>query len=116
MIFSIQRKAAKWLTFGACFLSLASQLKAHDLWIVPGRFHLKPGEKIRIFLNSGDEFPKSDSLLGEFRISSFKLTTASGQIPLSRFVADGKSLTAEMEAPAKGTVVLSGGYSWVKIL
>jgi len=101
-----RKKVSKWLVLGACFLAGASHLRAHDLWIVPGRFHLNPGERIRIFLNSGDEFPKSDSLVGEFRIASFNLYSATEQIPLSRFVVDGKSLTAEMKAPPKGTVVL----------
>jgi len=87
-------------------LAGASQLRAHDLWIVPGRFHLKPGESLRIFLNSGDEFPKSDSLLGEFRIASFNQYSATEQIPLTGFVVDGKSLTVEMKAPPRGMVVL----------
>ncbi len=103
---TIQRKVSKWLAFGAFLLAGASQLRAHDLWIVPGRFHLKPGESLRIFLNSGDEFPKSDSLLGEFRIASFNQYSATEQIPLTGFLADGKSLTAEMKAPSRGTVVL----------
>jgi uncharacterized GH25 family protein len=100
-------KAAKWFASGVCCLLMASHLHAHDLWVVPGKFQLRSGEKIRIFLNSGDDFPKSDSLLGEFRISSFTLFSTSEQIPLSRFVADGKSLTTEMKAPLRGTVVLA---------
>ena len=103
---ALQRQVSKWLVFGACFLAGAHHLCAHDLWIVPGRFHLNPGERIRIFLNSGDEFPKSDSLVGEFRIASFNLYSATEQIPLSRFVVDDESLTAEMKAPSGGTVVL----------
>jgi uncharacterized GH25 family protein len=98
----------KRFLLGLCVLFLATEgVTAHDLWVVPGKFRLQSGEKIRIFLNSGDEFPKSDSLLGEFRISSLMLFSTSEQSPLSRFFADGKSLTTEMKAPLQGTVVLS---------
>ncbi len=80
---------------------------ALDLWVVPGKFVLNPGEKIRVFLNSGDEFPESESLVGEFRIRSFSLTSATKTTPLTNFMTDGKSLTTEITAPDEGTAVLA---------
>jgi uncharacterized GH25 family protein len=87
-------------------LLVASVGQAHDLWVVPGKFMPSPGERIRIFINSGDEFPQSASLVGEHRVESFSLITAKGQKPLSGLMADGKSLTVEFSAPDAGTVLL----------
>lgn len=89
-----------------CLLS-AVRVAALDLWVVPGKFLLRPGEKVRVFLNSGDEYPGSVSLLGEYRVQRFELISASGRRPMRGFVADGKSLTAEMTAPEEGTAILA---------
>jgi hypothetical protein len=75
--------------------------------LVPGKFVLRPGEKTRVFLNSGDEFPESESLVGEFRIRSFSLTSATETQHLTKFLTDGKSLTAEITAPEEGSAVLA---------
>jgi hypothetical protein len=75
--------------------------------VVPGKFVLSPGEKVRVFLNSGDDFPESASLVGEFRIRSFNLTSATETTPLTNYLADGKSLTTEITAPEAGTAVLA---------
>jgi hypothetical protein len=80
---------------------------AHDLWVVPGKFQLSPGERFRVFLNSSDEFPTSASLLGEYRIASFELISREGRNPLRGYVADGKSLTVEVTAPDEGTTILA---------
>jgi hypothetical protein len=87
--------------------AMAMPALAHDLWIVPGRFVLGPGERIRIFINSGDEFPKSASLVGEHRIEGFRMVTARGEESLSGLLADGRSLTVEFSAADSGTVVLA---------
>jgi len=90
-------------------LLVISPVGAHDLWIVPGKFLLSPGEKCRVFLNSGDEFPVSASLLGAHRVKSFRMLTASGASELSPLVVDGRSLTAELPAMGEGTAVLALG-------
>jgi uncharacterized GH25 family protein len=95
------------LAWVALTLFAVQPVSAHDFWVVPGKFVLSPGEKIRVFLNSGDEFPESESLVGEFRIRSFSLTSVTGAKHLTRFLTDGKSLTAEITAPEKGTAVLA---------
>jgi len=81
----------------------------HDLWTVPGRFNLSPGERCRVFINSGDEFPKSDSLLGAHRVASFRMLSSAGEEELSDFVVDGRSLTVELPPMNEGTVVLALG-------
>lgn len=92
---------------GVWLLLSAVPSMAHDLWIVPGKFVLQPGEKVRVFVNSGDEYPKSDSLLGRYRVQSFDLMTASGKSPVDHLATNGKSLTAEVAIPTKGTAVLA---------
>jgi uncharacterized GH25 family protein len=98
----------RWVVFFVLsVLVLASVGRAYDLWVIPGKFVLSPGERTRIFINSGDEFPQSASLVGEHRIESFSLVTSRGRKPLNGLVADGKSLTVELTAPDAGTAVLA---------
>jgi len=75
--------------------------------VLPGKFVIVPGERIRIFINSGDDFPASDMLLGRRRIESLRLHAASGESSLSQFLTDGKSLTAELPGPEPGTAILA---------
>ena len=91
-----------------CLVShlLAAAVEGHDLWVVPGKFALEPGERFRVFVNSGDEFPTSDSLVGEHRLDRFDLVAASGRRALEGFAVDGKSLTVEVTAPEGGIAIL----------
>lgn len=83
--------------------------EALDLWIVPGKFVLRPGERVRVFVNSGDDFPESVALIGEHRVKSFNLHTATERAPVRGLTVDGRSLTGEITAPESGTVVLALG-------
>ena len=88
--------------------TIAAPVYSHDLWIVPGKFTVQPGEKIRIFINSGDTFPVSDALLNVGRIGNLTFHPASSEgIEITSFAADGMSLTAEMTATEPGTVALT---------
>ncbi|MEE9263924.1 MAG: DUF4198 domain-containing protein [Vicinamibacteria bacterium] len=88
-------------------LAIAVPAGSHDLWVLPGKFVIAPGEKVRIFINTGDDFPASDALLSPRRIESLRLHTASGESSLSQFVAAGESLTAELIGPEPGTAILA---------
>ena len=91
----------------ASALILATPVFSHDLWVVPGKFFLQPGERVRVFINSGDAFPVSDALIDRARIESFTLHSASSaETSVTDFVADGKSLTTEIAVPEPGTVAL----------
>jgi len=97
---------------GALYLALALVIATpafpHDLWIVPGKFVIQPGEKVRVFINSGDGFPVSDALVNVARIESLTFhSTSSGENRVTGFVADGKSLTAEITASEPGTAALA---------
>lgn len=88
-------------------VSLASVARAHDLWVVPGKFQLKPGEKASLFINSGDRYPESQALLDGARIARFTLHTSAGESPLSNWRADGKSLVSEVSVAEAGTAVVT---------
>ena len=99
------------LSGAACFaLILASAVPvfSHDLWIVPGKFFLQPGEKTRVFVNSGDTFPTSAALVNAARIQTFTVHTGpSAENPVINFVAEGESLTTEIAAAEAGSLVLT---------
>ncbi len=92
----------------ALALIIATPVFPHDLWIVPGKFVIQPGEKVRVFINSGDGFPVSDALVNVARIESLTFhSTSSGKNRIAGFVAAGKSLTAEITASEPGAAGLA---------
>jgi len=101
-----------WRTLRCAALAglwVGAAAEAHDLWIVPGRFQLKPGEKTSVFINAGDRFPESQALLAGERIASYLLHTTTGETAVSELRADGKSLVSEVSAGEAGTAILSLG-------
>jgi hypothetical protein len=89
-------------------LTIVPPVYSHDLWIVPGKFAVQPGEKIRIFINSGDSFPVSDALLNVARVGSFTFHPASSEgFEITSLASDGMSLTAEVTATEPGTAAVT---------
>jgi len=112
--FSPDSPPARWETrFQVSFclvavLAIAAPVVSHDLWVVPGKFLVQPGEKIRVFINSGDDFPASAARLSEQRIESFVVHSPSATDgPITGLVADGQSLTAEVAVLEPGTSMLA---------
>lgn len=94
---------------GALALSLALASApgfAHDLWIVPGKYRLRAEEVTRVFVNNGDVFPESLTLLGEHRLSAVHSVSSAGELPVSDFRVDGKSLTFDFQSAAPGAHVI----------
>ncbi|MDX2150613.1 MAG: DUF4198 domain-containing protein [Bryobacteraceae bacterium] len=44
-----------------CLVLMAAPLLAHDLYLMPERFAVSPGERIVVGIHNGDSFPDSDS-------------------------------------------------------
>jgi Domain of unknown function (DUF4198) len=82
---------------------------AHDLWILPGKYRIAPGETTRVFINNGDVFPESLTLLGRQRLSGVEIRGPDGDRTITELRVDGKSLTFEIEAKAPGTYVVAIG-------
>ncbi len=86
-----------------------SPVGAHDLWLVAGKYRLAPGELTRVFINSGDQFPESLSLVGEIRLVTVALHGPLETRRISAFRVDGESLSFDLEGTAIGSHVLALG-------
>ncbi len=82
---------------------------AHDLWMVPGKYRLDTGETTRVFINDGDVFPESLTLLGQQRITEVNFRGPDGEKTVTDFRVDGKSLTFDIASKVAGTYVLALG-------
>lgn len=82
---------------------------AHDLWILPGKYHLAPGESTRVFINDGDVFPESLTLLGRQRLTEVEIRGPEGTKTVTELRVDGKSLTFEIEPETPGIYVVALG-------
>ena len=86
-----------------------SSASAHDLWLVVGKYRLAPGEITRVFVNSGDQYPESLSLLGELRLTTVALHGPLEARRISAFRVDGKSLSFDLQGTAIGSHVIALG-------
>ena len=91
----------------AALLLLPSSALAHDLWILPGKFRIQVDEPTRVFVNNGDVFPESLTLLGEHRVRGVISKNAAGESPIAQFRVDGKSLTFEFHSTVAGSHVIA---------
>ncbi len=96
---------------GALFLLLFVSAPgfAHDLWILPGKYRLGVDEVTRVFVNNGDVFPESLTLLGEHRLTEVLSVTSSDKVPITDFRVDGKSLTFDFRSASPGAHVIALG-------
>jgi uncharacterized GH25 family protein len=85
---------------------LSSTGFAHDLWVLPGKHRLRIDEITRVFINNGDSFPESLTFLGERRLQSVRFLSAAGEISVSEFRVDGKSLTFDFQPKTPGPHVI----------
>lgn len=82
---------------------------AHDLWILAGKYRLAPAETTRVFVNSGDTFPESLTLVGAHRVDELLVRGPGwpdGEERITEFRVDGESLTFDLAPPAIGSHVL----------
>lgn len=79
----------------------------HDLWILAGRYHLEPFETTRVFINNGDLFPASLTLLGEHRITALALHGPTDTRPISEFRVEDNSLSFEISPTKAGSHIVA---------
>jgi len=96
-----------FFTYLALSVLVPGVASSHDLWMVAGKYRLKPRETTRVFITSGDHFPESLSLLGEQRVSSLVLYGPSGKETLSTFRVDGKALSFDLRPKEAGSHILA---------
>ncbi len=87
----------------AVVVALAIPLAAHDLYLMPGRFTVKPGQTLQIAIHSGDAFPESENAPVMARLRDVKLagTSATGLRDA------GKKAAAEVAIASPGSLILT---------
>jgi uncharacterized GH25 family protein len=86
---------------------VTSILWAHDLWLVPQNFRINPGENLKIFANTGMDFPKSLGAVMPDRIDQFVLLGKDTRTNLTNFSEVENSLVADCIIKNAGTYVIA---------
>lgn len=82
-------------------------LAAHDLYLRPKNFQLKPGETLRVEFHNGDSFPRSEVPVKIQRLRDMKLRLANTESAFQDVRIEGTATVADVKAPAgEGTAVL----------
>jgi len=91
----------------ACFImvSIPMLMLAHDMWLVPQKFIITPGESVTIAANTGMDFPKSLNAVLPVRVNQSILAGKAGLKKLTGLTVKGKSLTATCLLKNPGTYV-----------
>jgi hypothetical protein len=79
----------------------------HDLYLMPERFHVSPGEKLGIALHNGDAFPESEAGVTPARIRDAVLRGLEGTSPVSALTRQEKRTVGSVTVPGSGTLLLT---------
>lgn len=81
-------------------LLFAATLLAHDTWLVPVPIEtgsrVRPGEPVKVALNTSEDFPTSEGAPTPDRIARFEVVTGGGHRPVTGYRVEGKSLVADV--------------------
>lgn len=80
-------------------------LLAHDLYLMPERFVVHSGAKIRVAFHNGDGFPESQVAPRVERMIEPRILSASGPTAMKNLHPDGKVLLGEVTIPDSGNVI-----------
>ena len=95
------------LVLGCIVILFVTTISAHDLWLVPRKFQILPGESLVIYANTGMDFPKSLNAISPDRLDQFILVGDSIKKEISDFNIQGKSLTAKYSLEKPGSYVVA---------
>ena len=95
-----------------CTASLAPLL-AHDLYVMPEFFRVRPGQHLTVELHNGDAFPESEGPPATERLRATRILGAKGSVDLKDFHEARKALvtSATMDAAGSGTLVITASLS-----
>ncbi len=88
-------------------LALATQLCAHDLYLMPDRFVTPAGQPLRVVFQNGDEFPKASSATKPERLRNTRLISKAGQAEFDKITAGATETTASVQVPGPGIAILT---------
>ena len=94
-----------FLSLSIIILAAATSF-AHDLWLVPQKFRINPGESLTISANTGMDFPNSVSAVTPDRINQFMLVGKSTKENITDLTLQGNSLVAKYAFEKPGTYVI----------
>lgn len=86
---------------------LAVTLEAHDFWLIPDPFAVASGGTITVRGRSGIRFPESESAVPANRIIDARLIGAHGELRMTDFAAEGKSLRLRQKPSGDGEYIVS---------
>ena len=93
-----------------CVASLAP-LMAHDLYIMPDRFRLSPGQELIIELHNGDAFPDSEGPPAMERLHGTRILSQHGAIELKDFHEEHKALVTHALTRGSGSLIVTASLS-----
>ncbi len=93
--------------FLACVTALVIPASAHDLYLMPDSFVVKPGARIGVSMHNGDAFPGSDGPPALARLRDSMVVGAKSRAPMENIRAEEKRGRAEIVAPAGGSVLIT---------
>ena len=88
-------------------ISVASALFAHDLYLLPGLFHVSKGKKLKVAFHNGDAFPESEVAPKIDRLLEAQVSGKSGSAPMENLHIAGKETFGEVKIPGTGTFLVS---------
>ena len=81
-------------------LSTIGSAAAHDLYLLPERFRVKPGETLSIALHNGDAFPESEANAPIARLRDTALRGAGSTADVINLHDVGKETLGTVKVPA----------------
>lgn len=85
----------------------ALPLLAHDLYVMPAKFHVASPGTLSIALHNGDDFPSSQAAARLERLLEPRLVSATGTTPLTNLRVDGKLTRADAPVNGTGTMIVA---------
>ncbi len=93
----------------ALFLTLAAVgcASAHDLYLMPERFHVASGETVGVAVHDGDTFPDSEVSAALERLRDASLRGTQGAAEVRGLHVDGKRVAGSVAVPGNGDLLLT---------
>ncbi|HJT82373.1 MAG TPA: DUF4198 domain-containing protein [Chthoniobacterales bacterium] len=88
----------------------ANVAKAHDTWLLPDRFHVKPNDIVTLDLTSGMEFPKLETGPKRERVQNAQLRLAGRVLAIEEIIPGPHSLVFKTRLVDQGVAVV-----WVQL-
>ena len=85
---------------------------AHDFWLVPDAFQMKPGEALVVRGQTGSSFPGSEAAVAVERIREARVVGADGEERITDLSHQGKSLLLRHRLRTAGQRIVAVSIGW----